>query len=57
MGVKKPKSEHRKPMSISLTKSLLLAADKRSALLGKSRSEYIRDLILNDIKERECGSS
>jgi metal-responsive CopG/Arc/MetJ family transcriptional regulator len=53
MGVKKPKSEHRKPMSISLTKALLLAADKRSALLGKSRSEYIRDLILSDIKERE----
>ncbi len=53
MGVKKPIELHRIPITFSGTESLRNNVDNRARELGKTRSEYIRDLIEQDIKERE----
>lgn len=52
MGVKKPQEEHRIPITFSGTEALKADIDRIAEQDGKTRSEYIRDLAVKDIKER-----
>lgn len=57
MGVKIPKSQYRKPRSVSMTDALWKLADKRASSLKlgyggvRGTSEYIRMLVQEDLKQ------